>query len=339
MIENNKLYFPLTSEHEISRVQERLNNLFFDTCEKISITLGFQGGSVPSDVYYSEKYNIWFCPSIAQSESGEERYWNAFGINKPTKNESIVCEINIPIEGINRRIAGIFATDSEDGYALLHSGKIGGGRPGINKALFTNNYRGNFINVMYEGEKKSLEYALVANLSDANAIQQIANFVNEVHRIKCINIGNEDDFTVERQGAPPIFNEEFFGTKYIESQAYSSTNNHGIIVNALANILFDWGYDVGNNRNIDLFTVFEGKIDAIFEVKPNYENANLYSAIGQTIIYSIDNDEAAKFIVIPAGINEKIRKQLEDYGINILDFEWIGDEPVFLNLDDYFEKG
>src|SRR2546426_6326116 len=48
-----------------------------------------------------------------------------------------------PKEGINRRCAGLFVRDDDDGAIYFtHSGKVGGGREGVGKSAFLSNYRG-----------------------------------------------------------------------------------------------------------------------------------------------------------------------------------------------------
>jgi hypothetical protein len=68
----------------------------------------------------------------------ENRYWCTFGTGEPAEGVSlsIVCEVNIPIEGINRRVAGAFARDEAGLVCLLHGGKVGGGKARVGKETF-----------------------------------------------------------------------------------------------------------------------------------------------------------------------------------------------------------
>lgn len=103
------------------------------------------------------------------------RYWNAFGL---TGSRSIVCEINFPFDGTNRRVAGVLATDSTGEICVLHRGRIGGGRQGIGKALFKRHFTGRWISI--EGD----EMALVGSLKDRSFVKQVAGFVVEISNLK-----------------------------------------------------------------------------------------------------------------------------------------------------------
>src|SRR5210317_1028032 len=69
--------------------------------------VGFQGGGHNCDVYWHGALGIWglFEPSI---EKG--RYWICYGLQNPADNPSltITVETNPPMEGVNRRCAGVF---------------------------------------------------------------------------------------------------------------------------------------------------------------------------------------------------------------------------------------
>ena len=59
--------------------------------------------------------------------------WNAFGTERPYPGAGldIACEINFPYEGINRRVAGVFAEDANGTVYVMHRGLIGGSKVGI----------------------------------------------------------------------------------------------------------------------------------------------------------------------------------------------------------------
>lgn len=316
------MYKVITSRTRIRKLQNTLVKQFKRQSDEVRYPiLGHQGGSWKEAVLYSKKFDIWFC-----GFESENRYWNAFGLGRPIDEvpANITCEVNFPFEDINRRIAGVFAEDEFGNEVVLHRGKIGGGRKGVGKSLFHDQYRGKYVNAA-DGEEET-QFALVGFIHSENLVQQIASFVNEVHRIK-----NGDAETVI---VPEFaFYEEFFGKKNVSGrEATEAICNHGIIVNALASVLKERGFSIGNDRNRDLYTYSSGKLQNIFEIKPDSTNASLYSAIGQLIIYSIGNN-ARLFVVLPTGLNDSIVKKLNTVGIEIIEFYWDNEALRFIGIE------
>jgi hypothetical protein len=103
-------------------------------------SIGWQGGSVRIDVHWHEAAGIWgvFERQPPREEKGAHRFWNCFGVAAPSKNSmlSITVEINPPHQGEDRRTAGLFLHDESGRRYVGHSGKVGGGRPGIGQRAF-----------------------------------------------------------------------------------------------------------------------------------------------------------------------------------------------------------
>jgi hypothetical protein len=150
--------------------------------EKVNCILGYQGHSDEFTLYYSEKFNFWFT-----ALENDNRYWNAFGFGRPQtgRNNSITVEINMPYNGINRNIGGVFGQDKNGEVLVLHRGKIGGGRVGIGKSLFLDNYRGEPI--IADDDDVENEFCFIASLYSKHLARQVGNFVSEVHRIPFTN--------------------------------------------------------------------------------------------------------------------------------------------------------
>ena len=320
------MYKIITSINKIRKLQGILKKEFkkaaTHTCYP---NLGFQGGSVNEKTFYSEDLEIWLCPKTATDSYGEEnRFWNAFGTIKPKDDKSlnIVCEINFPLADINRRIAGAFAEDETGKTVIIHRGKIGGGRKGIGKSLFFENFRGEFITVI-DGDKNT-EVALVADLNSEDMIYQISDFVTEVGRIKELNpneITNSDAHS---------YNPEFQGIKQIPPREQIEARcNHGWIVSALAEQLQSQGKTIGNNKFIDLFIVNKKKqIKTIFEVKTDNSSSSIYSAIGQLVVYGADLN-CNSFIVIPEKLDKKVTTRLQEIGIGVITYSIASGDVIF----------
>ena len=294
--------------------------------------VGFHGGTVEAELHYSPKYDIW----LAMSGDIDNRYWNGFGIGKPENGslESLSAEINIPKNGINRRIGGAFGKSDSGNILILHRGKIGGGRAGIGKTLFENNYRGKFVKVI-DGDRTN-KMALVGELRAEKLALQVANFVKEVSRIKNENksLQNSTSISVELKDD---FNNEFAGTKeYSNQEVIKSLCNHGIVVNELAKMLKAKGFKIANDKKRDLYILTDtGKINTIFEIKTNTLTSSLYSAIGQLILYSIGLEKTINlFLVLPDQLKPEIEKRVKSIGIDILYYKWEEGFPIFKHLDE-----
>jgi hypothetical protein len=152
--------------------------------------IGYQSGSDDAIVVWHETEGIWgtFNPKPLNEDS-PTRYWNAFGREDPQLHSSlsITCEINPPHEGINRRVAGAFGRDERDRLYVLHSGKIGGGRPGIGMSLFWDNWKGE---TFASNDKDSRRMALVTPLADADLVSRVKAFVDFIAELKAEASGN-----------------------------------------------------------------------------------------------------------------------------------------------------
>src|SRR5262245_55985938 len=94
--------------------------------------IGFPGGNFDQTIYSAGDGQLWVAFS-GPTDAAVPRYSNAFGIYKPDRPaQTITVEINIAIDSNTAQVAGFFAEDGDTGDVfLMHSGKIGGGRPGI----------------------------------------------------------------------------------------------------------------------------------------------------------------------------------------------------------------
>ena len=178
----------LQNENEIKEAQKKLESKLKEqknmANEKIKVRIGNQGGSQKADVFYSKKCDLWFYLGDEKGDGEKKRYWNVFGIKRPNENSnnSPVVEINPPLKGIYRRVAGVFAKDDKSDIFLLHRGIIGGGRKGIGKKTFYEHCDGE-KSVLQDGDKL-IEIPLIGCITSPNFPEKLKNFVEEVDRIK-----------------------------------------------------------------------------------------------------------------------------------------------------------
>jgi hypothetical protein len=220
--------------------------------------------------------------------------------------------------------------ENKGNILVLHRGNIGGGKKGIGKHYFKDNFRGDFVNAI-DGDRET-EFCLIGELKSNHFPKQVSNFIKEIYKVK--NIGKESttsdfedlnkfDYTAEQSGKTEA---ERTGKTIID-------RTHGIVVNALAKELEIQNYKFGNDRNRDLFIHRNNKVTTLFEIKTSCSTQNLYSAVGQLIIYSIPiKNEVKLIIVIPKKLNGTVIKRLSKLGIQILYYEWVNETPEFKGL-------
>lgn len=216
---------------------------------------------------------------------------------------------------------------------MLHRGKIGGGRPGIGKSYFTDNFRGDFITAI-DGDRET-QFCLVGELSSPLFARQVANFIFEIRRIKNLEETNASTFLDDLNNFQ--FTEEASGQTTVDRHGETVINStHGIVVNALAAHLETRGFSTGNDRNRDLYIHQSGQITTLFEIKTNSATQCLYAAVGQLLIYSIPIRRTVNLImVVPDRLNRTVEARLAELGITVLYYQWDNDEPTFTDLDAY----
>lgn len=319
----------VTNRQEIGKLHKQLHNqLDKYLTENIDCWVGYPSGSFQDIVRYSPELDIW----ISQAEH-ENKFWNGFGVGRPIegKNNSLNGEINFPYEGNYRRIAGAFAIEDNGNILVLHRGKIGGGKPGIGKNYFTDNYRGDFITAI-DGDRET-NFCLVGELNSQHFPRQVSNFIKEILRVKNLDDGEtSSDFT---DLADFTYTDEHSGLSVTErNDPIIIERTHGIVVNALAKELQNRNFKIGNDRNRDLFIHNEKQITTLFEVKTSSSTQCLYSAVGQLLIYSIPIKNPLKLVaVLPNKLSKSVTKKFASLGIEILYFQWDKDEPIFNDIE------
>jgi hypothetical protein len=272
----------------------------------------------------------------------ENRYWTAygFGVPGPRFTASIITEINPPREGIERRIAGAFATDSTGAIYLLHRGKIGGGRKGISKSDFLPFYRraGGVLERVLDGNRISYMIVIGA-LSDEKLPAHIAAFVHTVASFKTlVASGLEPKRDIETQSRSELsFSPEFEGQKqYVAKERVTADCTHGTIVNSLRRLLAEDGHQTVNDQHRDLLIVdSDGRHRVLFEVKPSTQLSLIYQAVGQLFFHTVEQQDVRRVAVLPRGAPPGVCARLETLGIDLLCFEWEGQTLRFEGVEKF----
>lgn len=332
----------LNEPNEIRPAQDRFLERLKDGAQVFASKLGWHGGGMnePVEVYWHQKQGFW---AYASDQFTENRYWVAFGTQNPSQvsaSLTLTCEINVPFEGVDRRVAGAFVTDSERENApvyIAHSGKIGGGRKGVGKMAFLNHLRGQDQRLPVKwADGKETEMVVIAGLEDSGFISQIGHFVQEVERIK--------ELLVSGVGAPPPakqksarsigFTPEFKGTKqYSQKRTVVSNCDHGVVVDFLYRELKSLGFEPHNDQR-DLFLVHGGKVTAVFEAKTAVKTTDIYTAIGQLYFYTaLEPGIPHRILVLPEEPTDGTLERIRNLGIRVLCYSMSEGDVKFHGLD------
>ncbi len=301
--------------------------------EKITVKIGHPGANFKAGVFWSERLGIWFF----SRKMSEDRYWNVFGIGRPTPGDdvSITCEINFPVRGIDRKTGGALARDNAGRIFVVHRGKIGGGKKGIGKTFFENHYRGVWAEVE-DGEEENT-VTLIGSLGFPRFARQIAQFVRKIDRIKTV-ADNSRRPQLEMTFAEHDFREELIGEKYGKfTRNLEAECDHDLVVRDLSEALRRDGYPVANDGRCDLFVLNggaeTGQVAAIFAVRTDLSPMALQAGIARLLLAGLNFPGAPRrILVVPAGAEAISGETLKGLKITLLAYEWRQERAVFTGL-------
>lgn len=163
---------------DYKKVLEYNEKIFMQKLPETSINIiGFQGGSREEKVYYSSGIELWFVSS--EYVEGNNRIWNAFGVQDPFKNKNlnISVEINFPYQ-LNRRVAGVLLEGDNGEIYIGHRGKINQ----VKKKVVLNKFAKNIRDVNDFGNVS--EIIVISSLEDSEIIYNIKSFIEGIIQIK-----------------------------------------------------------------------------------------------------------------------------------------------------------
>ncbi len=296
--------------------------------------LGHQGETTDEHrLYWHADSGLW---AVLETSEGGNRSWNCFGTSQtappPGKPLAISCEINIPHEGMNRRIAGVFARDAAGIEYVAHSGKINSTRENINKDGFLRFLGDNCVlsQIHWPGTAPT-PYIVISALRDPALVKHVHAFVRSVETFKNSAIAKES----ETNGS---FTPEFDGPRapYTLSAQIQANSLHGQIVNALEarlSALAGPRLSVINNKYTDLLLTQGRRTLALFEVKSSASLTDIYTAIGQ-LLYRTASQRTppAHVAVLPNALPAEALTRLKRLGLHVCTYRWERGKPVFPNL-------
>jgi hypothetical protein len=262
------------------------------------------------------------------------RYWNAFGIGKPGTSGvlSIALEINFPWSGIDRKTGGAFAEDHRGNVFVIHRGKIGGGKKGVGKSLFEQNYRGVWT-LMEDGDAVS-QAAVVGHLQSERFALQVAQFVKKVEMMKAAaakSVQTEMDF------AEIGFREDLVGSETpLPEDEICAACDHDLVVSALAAHLRRLKIKIGNDTENELFAVDpdENRISHIFEVVTDTKEKSIMAAVGQLLVQTFAAAvRPVPILVLPSETIHHYERELQRMKMVVIGFLWQKEKVTFPKLE------
>jgi hypothetical protein len=325
--------YVVAAHSEIRKANKSIRQAFLDHGAKpVKRNVGWPGGNADMKVFWAEDIGLWYASAL----NPESRYWNAFGTHSPPGSSlSVSCEVNFPVRGINRSIGGVVVSDGRGNTLIAHRGKIGGGKKGISKTLFWQQYEGKLLSV-WDGDQET-QVAAVAEIGARRFLHQLRLFVEKVEQIKARaqqqtpgrpnlpSPATEAKFKIQSLG------DEFYGTKsYALRQTVSAACDHGLVVKHLRQLLQQAGCRTGKDQYRDLYVHDGRKVTSLCEVKPGSDRQSIYAGIGQLLMYSLAHKPRPQlFLVVPVGVDPARKDSLRQLGIHALEFDWHHDKPVF----------
>jgi hypothetical protein len=296
--------------------------------------IGFPGGNFDQTLYSAGEGQLWASFSGPSAESAVPRYWNAFGIYQPDRPaQTITVEINIPTDSNTAQVAGFFAKDGNTSDTfLMHSGRVGGGRPGIGKSAFLVWSKAKLVEVA--GNDGGIRSGIaVGKLDDPDIANRIWKFVKDVQNFKGQAAAGELETPEFKQRIEEFdrYSKEFSGRKQgARGGTFEYLTYHGDVVQKLyedRTARLASGEKVFNSTLIDLFVKKDGVLSEVYEVKTGVGRQMLYAAIGQIVTHATAGGEGvAKFLVIPADedMPSDLERAIEILGIQIQRFRRSG---------------
>lgn len=297
--------------------------------ETIKVRLGHQGASFPAKVAWSERLGLW---SFSQTASNV-RYGNQFGMEKPqaASHLPITAEINFPWSGIDRKTGAAFARDAWGRVYVIHRGKIGGGKKGVGKSLFEENYRGLWT-WMEDGDTLA-QVAVIGALQSPRFALQAALFVRKIEKLKSAVSSSLQTSLNFREVS---FGEERIGTTPASSAAnLSEACDHDIIVSRLASLFNRWTYKVGNDDFHELFLISPNGEDMshVFAVSSDSTEESILAAAAKLLIrQSPDIRPGAAMLLLEENKLNQYVQPLQRIGITALAYRLDADRIIFPDL-------
>lgn len=298
--------------------------------------IGYPGGQQEGDVRWLEDDGYWCSVADPELHPQDNRYWSAFGTVPRSEAKdplTITAEINPPKEGVNRRCAGILAVDSSGTQYLLHSGKIGGGKPGIGRSAFLSYLEAPNLHEVAWPDGQVTEAILIGRIDRPTLRAQVGHFVAQVAAFKS---GAPAPVPMPNGDAESNYSDEFAGQRraYRVTDLIEATCNHGHVIRSLSRAIEATKVGtIGKDSARDLYIHRRGRVTMLFEAKTDTAPQSIYTGIGQLMLHTASQSPApVRVLVLPKRPDARTGKRLAALGVEVVTYTLRGTDALFANL-------
>jgi hypothetical protein len=288
------------------------------------------GGAVHGDIVWLRDERLWWRHDPS-STAGRHSLMFGYAPMPPGLSESATCEVNLPVAGADRRLAGALLRDGAGDLYLAHSGKIGGGRSGRQRQAFRAFLAGGNWQMARWPDGRETELLLIAPLEGPRLARQIGRFVQAMHDYKRQKSGGV--------GPMPASLVATVGTAagadgaLADPGGLSALCDRGLVLDALGEELFRRGIIGAAGDGEPLFAARDGATRVI-ELETGISVAALERAVGRLLMRSATaNDFSRAILVVPDAPSLAGLAALSRHGVSLVRYRWRGARPVFADLD------
>jgi len=288
------------------------------------VRLTWRGGELRTTIHWARDDAFWwaFEPRTARDgPSGEKiaaRHALLLGHahDPPTRRESITCEINLPREGADRKVAGLVVADDSGALYLAHSGRMGVARPGQRKAGFREFLADGVWREITWPDGAESEALIVAPLDSPRLTRLLGQFVDAVRRFKA--------------GDPPSAPTGLCVAPALAASATAACDRR-LVDLALHEELAKRGLFGGAD---DLFSLRGERPQPLFALVADGRDNELALAVGSLSLASARGGPDVRPILIAPATLADGDEALNALPFACVRFRWRGARAVFDGLDD-----
>ena len=300
----------LVERDEIAEAQEALQRIMiteFPRRERRNVTFPPRGLSDQEVWTWRDRY--WYRPGSLEGRNvTTPRVLNWFGVLAPGAL-SITVEVNVALQWRKGRAEGFFARDDSTGALyLLHSGNVGGGRPGVGGRAFRAWYGKRRVSIFDPNSRVRFGFVVIP-LGASDPTRSARQYVDAIEAfrqaVEAEEIDTDDpDFQRTMQEFDDFYREPRGRRTGYRLGGVDYLSRHGEVVDALhawrkaqpltrrqrivKNVFIDLGVEDGSNNLVELY-----------EVKTSSERSDVYAAIGQLVVHG--SEDCENFLLLPKG--------------------------------------
>ena len=287
-----------------------------------SVRITWRGGELRTTIHWARDDRYWWA---LEPRTARDALLLGHAPDAPTKRESITCEINLPRDGADRKVAGIIAADDRGALYLAHSGRMGGTRPGQRKSGFREFLADGVWRRIAWPDGEETEALVIAPLDSPRLTRLLGQFVDAVRRFKA------GEPPTERTGLcvePSVADSALFGS-------VMAACDRRLVDVALHEELAKRGLFGGTE---DLFSLRGERPQPLFALVADGQAEELAMAVGSLSLASArGGPDVRPILIAPAALADRDDVALQALPFACVRFRWRGARAVFDGLDDALE--